>query len=90
MGTYVTSGHKWLKRKENCKLSSLKVAAVAYERWSFTRDSNYKALTEKILVFRKLWSLKRVVARGSSTVAGLFRLEKNMNPFLLNSFCLGE
>ena len=28
-----------------------KVVAVAYRRWSFTRDSNCKALTGKILVF---------------------------------------
>ena len=31
--------------------SPQKVAAVAYERWSFTTDSNYRALTEKNLVF---------------------------------------
>ena len=28
-----------------------KVVAVAYTRWSFTRSSNCKALTGKILVF---------------------------------------
>ena len=28
-----------------------KVVAVAYRRWSFTRGSNCKALTGKILVF---------------------------------------
>ena len=42
-----------LKTKENCKLSSLKVVAVAYERWSLTRGSNYSDLTEKFLVFWK-------------------------------------
>ena len=38
-----------------------KVVAVAYRRWSFTRGSNCKALTGKILVFAlavayKSWS----------------------------------
>ena len=28
-----------------------KVVEVAYRRWSFTRGSNCKALTEKVLVF---------------------------------------
>ena len=42
-----------------------KVVAVAYRRWSFTRDSNCKALTGKILVFwigvaYEGWSLMEV------------------------------
>ena len=30
-----------LKTKENFKLSALKVVAVAYDRWSLTRGSNW-------------------------------------------------
>ena len=33
------------------KVSSPKVVAVAYERWSFTSGSNFKNLTGKILGF---------------------------------------
>ena len=42
-----------LKTNENCKLSSLKVVAVAYERWSLTSGSSYSdfGILEK-------WSLK--------------------------------
>ena len=41
-----------------------KVVPVAYRRWSFTRDSNCKALTGKVLVFwigvdYDSWSLTR-------------------------------
>ena len=38
---------------ENCKLTSLKVVAVAYERWSLTTASNYSDLTEESLVSLK-------------------------------------
>ena len=37
-----------------------KVVAVAYRRWSFTRGSNFNALTGKILVFwigGRLWEM---------------------------------
>ena len=40
--------------------SPQKVAAVAYERWSLTRGSNYRALTGKNLVFwigGRLWEV---------------------------------
>ena len=47
--------------------SAQKVVAVAYERWSFTRGSNYKALTGKNLVFFDRWSLWEVVAHGGLT-----------------------
>ena len=57
-----------LETKENCELPSLKVVAVAYERWSLTRGSNYSDLTRKNLVFRKSGRLRKVVARGGSTV----------------------
>ena len=45
-----------------------KVVAVAYRRWSFTRGSNCKALTGKVLVFWIGGRLWEVVARGGSTV----------------------
>ena len=46
----MTSAHLW-EVKNRRKLSSLKVVAVAYERWSLTTGLNYRALTEKNLVF---------------------------------------
>ena len=53
-----------LKTKENFKVFAPKVVAVAYERWSLTRGSNYSDLTWERLVFKKLvaeesWSLTR-------------------------------
>ena len=57
-----------VKTKENCKQLSLKVVAVAYERWSLTRGSNYSDLTEKFLVFWKSGRSREVVAMGGSTV----------------------
>ena len=52
------------------KKKFLKMAAVAYKRWSLTRGSNYSDLTGDIL---ELWlkrggRLRGVVARGGSTV----------------------
>lgn len=53
-----------------------KVIALAYERWSITRSSNYRALGEKILVnILYRWShmgvdpLQEVVAHGEWTVS---------------------
>ena len=66
--------YRRLKTKENCKLSSLKVVAVAYKRWSLTRDSNYSDLTGEILVFWKSGSSREVVASGGSTVLSLLSL----------------
>ena len=37
--------------KEQWKPLAQNVIAVAYERWSFTRGFNYRALTGNILVF---------------------------------------
>ena len=51
-----------LKTKENYKLSSLKVVAVAYERWSLMRGSNYSDLAGQNLVFWKSGSSREVVA----------------------------
>ena len=54
-----------------------KVVAVAYRRWSFTRGSNSKALTGKILFFfdgRSLMGggrIRTVVAHGGSTVVSV-------------------
>ena len=44
------------------------MVAVAYRRWSFTRGSNFRALTAKILVFWIGGCLWEVVAYGGSTV----------------------
>ena len=46
-----------------------KVVAVAYRRWSFTRGSNCKALTGKILVFCISGRLQELVVHGGSTVS---------------------
>ena len=43
---------------------------VAYRRWSFSRGSNCKALTGKVLVFWLRDGLREVVAHGSSTGCG--------------------
>ena len=51
------------------------MVAVAYRRWSFTRGSNCKALTGKVLVFWIDGRLREVVAHGGSTV------QKKMVPF---------
>ena len=50
------------------------MVAVAYRRWSFTKGSNCKALTGKILVFWIGGRLWEVVAHGGSSVydIGLF------------------
>jgi len=42
---------------------------VAHRRWSLMVDSNYSTLTRKTLVFWKSGRLRKVVARGSSTVS---------------------
>ena len=44
------------------------MVAVAYRRWSFTRGTNRKALSGKILVFWIGGRLWEVVARGGWTV----------------------
>ena len=43
--------YKSLKTMELINHQAQKVVAVAYRRWSFTRGSNCKALTGKVLVF---------------------------------------
>ena len=43
--------YKRLKTGKLLNRQPRKVVVVAYRRWSFTRGSNCKALTEKILVF---------------------------------------
>ena len=60
-----------VKNKRNLQtvISKFGVAAVTYERWSLTRDSNYCYLTGNILVFWKRGRLREVVARGGSTVS---------------------
>ena len=44
------------------------MVAVAYRRWSFTRGSNCKALSGKVLVFWIGVRLREVVAHGGSPV----------------------
>ena len=44
------------------------MVAVAYRRWSFTRDSHCKSLTREVLVFWIVGRLREVVAHGGSTV----------------------
>ena len=51
------------------------MAAVAYRKWSFTRDSNCKALTGKVLVFWISGRLWEVVAHGGSTAYKTYYLE---------------
>ena len=53
---------------KSLNFQSQKVVVVAYRRWSFTRGSNCKALTGKMLVFWIGGSLREVVAHGGSTV----------------------
>ena len=48
-----------LKTRENFKLLALKVVAMAYEKWSFTRDSKYSDLIRKLLYFGKLVAEER-------------------------------
>ena len=69
-----------LKTKGNCKLSSLKVVAVAYERCSLTRGTNYSDLTREILVFWKSGRSREVVAyeRWSQGEVELY-LVRNLN-----------
>ena len=44
------------------------VVAVAHRRWSFTRGTNFKVFTGKVLVFLLGGRLRKVVAHGGSTV----------------------
>ena len=52
---------------------------VAYRRWSLMVDCNYSQSTRKILVFWKSGRLRKVVARGSSTVSCPSLLDKFTN-----------
>ena len=60
--------YKSLKTMELINHQAQKVVAVAYRRWSFTRGSNCKALTGKVLVFWISGHLREEVAHGGSTV----------------------
>ena len=57
-----------LKTIELLKPTTLKVVAVAYEKCSLTRGSEYSEFTWKILVFRISGRLQEVVAQGGSIV----------------------
>ena len=52
--------YKSLKTVENINHKAQKLVVVTYRRWSFTRGSNCKALTGKIVVFwtgGRLWEV---------------------------------
>ena len=61
--------YKRLKTTKIINRQAQKLVAVAYRRWLFTRGSNYKALTGKVLVFWFGGRLWEVVAHGGSTVS---------------------
>ena len=63
--------YKSLKTMENINHEAQKLVVVACRRWSFTRGSNSKALTGKIVVFWTGGCLWEVVAHGGSTVLRL-------------------
>ena len=60
--------YKRLKTIKVINLQAQKVVAVTYRRWSFTRGSNCKALTVRVLVFWIGGRLWEVVAHEGSTV----------------------
>ena len=61
--------YKRLKPMEIIKPSDPNsVVAVAYRRWSFTRGTNCKAFTGKVLVFWLDGRLRKVVTHIGSTV----------------------
>ena len=68
----LSSGHL-REVKNKGKFRTLKVVAVAYERWSLTRGSKYSDLTWKLLVFWKTGRCEEVVAyeRWSKPEVGL-------------------
>lgn len=49
--------YKRLKTMESWKTVVSKSVAVAYERWSFTRGFNHRAMTEKHFVVMVRWWL---------------------------------
>ena len=76
---------KWsLTRDENngrsLNFQAQKVVAVAYRRWSFTRDSHCKSLTGEVLVFWILGRFWKVVAHGGSTVENVTTRETFSKP----------
>jgi len=51
---YLSSGRlQKVKHKRKFQLLAVKVVAVAYKRWSLTRDSKFSNLTWKLLIFWK-------------------------------------
>ena len=75
---YLSSGRL---REVNFKVLALKVAAVAYERWSLTRGSKYSDLTGKRLVFWKTSRWGEVVAyeRWSQSQPEVWRQYAKLN-----------
>ena len=69
----ISEGIKWSltigkKQWKMINRQAQKVVTVAYRRWSFTRGSNFKTLTWKILVFWIGDHLREVVLYGGLTV----------------------
>ena len=64
--------YKMLKTMENSdKAVILKMVAVAYKRWTFTRGSNFKALSGEILVFLlggHTWTFDGIFSLGSRVI----------------------
>ena len=66
--------YRRLKTIDNSKLLAEKVVAIAYGRWSFTRDSSVRLWLRIFFGVLERWSpteggdLREVVARGGSTV----------------------
>ena len=58
--------HERLKQWKLINRQSQKVVVVAYSVWSFSRSSNYKALTGKNLVFWISGCLREVVTHGGT------------------------
>ena len=58
--------------RKSLNFQAQKVVAVAYRRWSFTRGSNCKVLSGKVLVFWIGGRLWEVVTNGGSTYSEMF------------------
>ena len=64
------------------------MVVVAYERWAFTRDSTYRDVTRKNLVFWKGGRLREVVAHGGLTlITRIGNIENARNKFSGKNMC---
>ena len=76
-----------LKTQENFKLLALKVVAVAYERRSLTRGSQYSDLAKKLLVFWKTgrWGEEVAYKRWDTTRGSTVPHVSSLNYLILFS-----